>query len=166
MHPLESDKLSFDANSVVDFAQTTNLPLLDELFVGRALMSDFVVNELGTAQIEWKAAETVTLTTESELQLFADIRRNNPALGAGEVGAITVARLHNAGLISNDRQARKAASELGIAVFGSLGILSYAVESETISGEEAVRILSEMILAGAWLSEGLVEAFRRDVLKK
>ena len=102
---------------------------------------------------------------QSELQLFADIRRNNPPLGAGEVGAIPVARLHKAGLISSDRQARKAASELGIAVFGSLGILSYAVESGTISGEEAVRILSEMILAGAWLSEELVEAFRRDVLK-
>ena len=165
MHPLESDKFSFDANSVVDFAQTANLPLLDKLFIGRALMSDFVVNELAAAQIEWKGAEKVTLTTESELQLFADIRRNNPPLGAGEVGAITVARLHKAGLISNDRQARKAASELGIAVFGSLGILSYAVESGTISGEEAVRILSEMILAGAWLSEELVEAFRRDVLK-
>ena len=165
MHPLDSGRFSFDANSVVDFAKTTKLPLLDELFIGRALVSDFVVNELAAAQIEWTQAEKVTLTTESELQLFADIRRNNPPLGAGEVGAITVARLHNAGLISNDRQARRAAAELGIVVFGSLAILSYTVEAGRIPGEEAVRILSEMILAGAWLSEELIESFRKDVLK-
>jgi predicted nucleic acid-binding protein len=166
LHPLDSGKWSFDANSVVDFSRTTNLALLDQLFIGRALMSDFVVNELAAAHIEWKQAETIRLIPESELQLFADVRTNNPPLGVGEVGAITVARLYNAGLITNDRQARRAASELGIPVFGSLAILSYAAQAGTISGEEAVGILSEMILAGAWLSEELIESFRRDVLRK
>jgi predicted nucleic acid-binding protein len=106
------------------------------------------------------------LKAESELQLFEDIRRNNPPLGAGEVGAITVASLRRAGLITNDRQARRAASELGIPVSGSLAILRYAVEVGTLTGEEAVRLLSEMIVAGAWLSEELVDSFRRDVLKR
>ena len=141
------------------------MPLLHNLFAGRAILSDFVVRELADAQIEWKQAQVIPLTTEPELQLFDDIRRNNRALGSGEVGAITIAKLRNAGLITNDRQARNAATELNIPVSGSLGILNYGVRVEQISGEEAVRILTEMILAGAWLSEELVEQFRRDVLK-
>jgi predicted nucleic acid-binding protein len=165
LRSLDSGEFSFDANSIVDFVKTATLPLLDRLFEGRALVSDFVVNELAAASIEWKSANVVTLTSEEELQLFEDIRKNNPPLGTGEIGAITVARLRNAGLISNDRQARRAAGELGISVSGSLAILRYAVESAVISGEEAVRILSEMIVAGAWLSDELVEAFRKDVLR-
>lgn len=163
--PLDEGELSFDANSVVDFAKTANISLLDSLFAGRALLSDFVANELAAADIHWPAAQIVSLTTEAELQLFEDIRRNNPPLGAGEVGAIVVCRLKGARLISNDRQARRVAEEFGIAVSGSLAVLRHAVESDLISGEEAVRILSEMIVAGAWLSDELVEAFRREVLK-
>jgi predicted nucleic acid-binding protein len=166
LQPLDSGEFSFDANSIVDFAKTTNLPLLDQLFDGRALVSDFVVDELAAASIEWKLAKVVTLANESELQLFEYIRKNNPPLGSGEVGAIVVARIHKAGLISNDRQARRAASELGIPVSGSLAILRYAADRSVVSGEDAVRILSEMIMAGAWLSDELVEAFRRDVLKR
>jgi predicted nucleic acid-binding protein len=166
LHPLDSGEFSFDANSIVDFVKTASLPLLDRLFDRRALISDFVVNELAAASIEWKQGEAVVLRDESELQLFENIRRNNPPLGAGEVGAITVAKLRGAGLITNDRQARRAAGELGIPVSGSLAVLRYAVEITIISGEEAVRILSEMIVAGAWLSDELVESFKRDVLKR
>ncbi len=166
MPPLDSGDFSFDANSIVDFVKTGSVPLLERLFEGRALVSDFVVNELAAASLEWKMAEVVKLANESELQLFEDIRKNNPALGAGEIGAITVARLRSAGLISNDRQARRAAGELGIPVSGSLAILRYAVEITVISGEEAVQRLSEMIAAGAWLSDELVETFRKDVLKR
>ena len=165
MHPLEQGEYSFDSNSVIDFFKTATLPLLDSLFAGRALLSDFVVRELADAQIEWRQAQVIPLSTEPELQLFDDIRRNNRALGSGEVGAITIAKLRRAGLISNDRQARNAATELNIPVSGSLGILNYSVQVGQISGEEAVRILTQMILAGAWLSEELVEQFRRDVLK-
>jgi predicted nucleic acid-binding protein len=164
LHPLDSGEFSFDANSIVDFVKTANLSLLDRLFGSRALISDFVVNELAAASIEWKQAQVVVLADESELQLFEDIRRNNPPLGAGEVGAITVARLRGSGLITNDRQARRVAEQLGIAVAGSLAILKHGVEITVISGEEAVGILSEMIVAGAWLSDELVERFRKDVL--
>ena len=83
MHPLERGEYSFDSNSVVDFVKTARISLLDSLFAGRALLSDFVAQELADAQIEWKLAQVVPLTTEPELQLFDDIRRNNRALGSG-----------------------------------------------------------------------------------
>ena len=164
MPPLDQGELSFDANSVVDFAKTTMLSMLDSLFRGRALLSDFVVNELAAADIHWGGASVVSLATETALRVFDDIRRNNPTLGAAEVGAIAVCHLRGARLISNDRQARRAAEELGLPFSGSLAILRHAVDGGLISGEDAVRILSEMILAGAWLSDELVEAFRREVL--
>lgn len=166
MPPLDQGELSFDANSVIDFVKTGTLPVLDSLFVGRALLSDFVANELAVADTRWPGAQAVSLATETELQLFEDISRNNPALGAGEVGALAVCCLRGARLISNDRQARRAAEELGVPVSGSLAILRHAVDSGRLSGEDAVRILSEMILAGAWLSDELVEAFRKDVLQR
>jgi predicted nucleic acid-binding protein len=165
LHPLDSGEFSFDTNSIVDFVKTGNLSLLDRLFESRAVISDFVVNELAAASIEWKQAQVVMLADESELQLFEDIRRNNPSLGAGEIGAITVARLRGAGLTTNDLQARRVAEELGIPVAGSLAILRHGVEVTIISGEEAFRILAEMIVAGAWISDELVESFRRDILK-
>lgn len=164
MHRLGSRELSFDANCVIDFAKTANLALLDQLFNGRILLSDFVAEELARAGIEWKQARTVVLS-ESELQLFEDIRRNNPPLGIGEIGAITIARLRDADLITNDRQARSTASQLGIHSSGSLAVLVCAVELGAMTAENATQILSEMVLAGAWLSEDLIESFRSDVMK-
>lgn len=165
MHLLEEGELSFDANSVVDFSMTGRLSLLDGLLGARALLSDFVVSQLEDSRITWPQAQVVGLREEAELELFHTIRRNNPSLGIGEVGALTVAHLRRAGLISNDRQTRRAATELAIPVAGSLAVLRQAVETAEMTPEEAAATIEEMITAGAWLSHELVEAFRRDVLK-
>lgn len=161
MHLLSSGEFSLDSNVAVDFFLVGKLDLLCELLAGRMLASDFVLNELAEAQITLAAADPVTLTTEAELALFDNIRRNNPSLGAGEVGALTVAKLRGCGVVTNDSRARRAAEELGIPTSGSLGVLEYAVEIRRLSREESVTILEEMMQAGAWFSEDLVKIFRK-----
>lgn len=166
MHRLNAGPVSLDASVVVDFHLTNNIALLEELFVGRMMISDFVEDELEKGNIHLPGAIVAPLTTAEEWQFFSDLRRDRRVLGVGELGALTVARFHNAALLTNDKQARDAAEELGIAVHGSIGILEYAAGGEKISGREAVKVLEEMILAGAWISDELVELFRQRVLER
>lgn len=166
MHLLSSGEFSIDSNVVADFFLVGRLDQLCELFQGRLLASDFVLSELADANIELCYVETVTLGAEAELALFDTIRRDNPPLGAGEIGALAVAKLRGCGMITNDSRARRAAEELGIQVSGSLGVLEYAVEVGRITAEDAVAILEQMVQAGAWFSDELVKMFRARILEK
>ncbi len=166
MHLLSSGEFSVDSNVVADFFLVGKLDLLCGLLQGRLLASDFVLNELEEASISLPCAEVVTLSAEEELALFDAIRKNNPPLGSGEVGALTVAKLRRCSVITNDNRARRAAEELGIRVSGTLGVLEYAVEADHITAEEAVEILEQMIQAGAWFSDELVRMFRTRILEE
>ena len=150
---------------LVDFHLTGTVGLLQNLFLGHMLVSDFVEKELAEAAIRLPGAEIVPLTTEEEWEFFRAIRNDKPGLGLGELGALTIAWSRAATLLTNDKQARQTAEELRIAVSGAIGILEHGVEAEWLSGNEAVRILEAMIREGAWISEELVEMFRQKVLK-
>ncbi len=166
MHLLSSGEFSVDSNVVADFFLVGKLDLLCGLLQGRLLASDFVLNELEEASISLPCAEAITLSAQEELSLFDAIRKNNPPLGAGEVGALTVAKLRRCGVITNDSRARRAAEELGIQVSGTLGVLEYAVDLGRIKAEEAVSVLEQMIQAGAWFSDELVRIFRANILEE
>jgi len=86
-------------------------------------------------------------------------------LGPGELGAITVAKFQNASLLTNDRQARQTADEIGMSVSGAIGVLEYGVEVGKLIGPDAVRILEEMIREGACIAGDLLEMFRRKMLE-
>ncbi len=164
MHRLATGVVSVDASVIVDFHLAGRLALLDELFAGRLVMSDFVEQELMEADIQLIGAQTVALSSTKEWEFFGDLRRAKPGLGLGELGALTVARFQNAILLTNDKQARQTAEELNVTVHGGLGVLEYATEAGRLSGPEAVVVLEEMIRQGAWISDELVELFKQRVL--
>src|SRR5205807_2291022 len=119
---------SLDANVILDFWLTGTTNLLIAAMPKGGLVSDFVEAELKTSNVALPlGCEMVCLTTEDELNFFANLRRRYGRLGAGELGAITVAHFRSAILVSNDRLARAAATELGIEVSGGLGVLRSAV---------------------------------------
>ena len=93
VHKLRAGLVSVDANVILDLHLAGNIALLVELFAGRTLVSDFVMNELTKAVIELPEAEVVGLTTDDEWKFFEDLRLLHPQLGTGELGAITVARI-------------------------------------------------------------------------
>jgi predicted nucleic acid-binding protein len=155
---------SLDASVIVDFYLAGKLTLLEELFAGRLLMSDFVNQELIEANLQLTGVRTIALSSTEEWDFFRNLRHGKPGLGLGELGALAVARFHDAILVTNDRQARQAAEEFDVPVHGGLGVLEYAVEVGRLSGLEAVAILEEMICQGAWISEQLAELFKQKVL--
>lgn len=164
MHKLRTANVSLDSSVVVDFHLTGNLTLLEGIFAGRMLVSNFVTKELAEADIEVHSAEEVVLSTEDEWDFFHDLRKRKQPLGPGELGAITVAKFRYAILLSNDKQARSAAEEEGIPMSGAIGVLECAVELERIQPTAAVAILEAMIREGAWISDELLELFRQRIL--
>lgn len=164
MHKLRSASVSLDSSVVVDFYLIGNLLLLERLFAGRMLVSNFVMNELSDSNIQVNSAEVVVLSADDEWDFLNDLRKRKQALGPGELGAITVAKFRHATLLSNDRQARLAAEEEGIPISGAIGVLECAVEMESIQPKDAVTILEDMIREGAWISGELLELFRQRIL--
>ena len=159
MHLLEAGEYSLDANVVVDFEKTDNLPLLAQILPGRMMISDFVAAELAEADIYYPDPAVVTLDSEEAWALFEEIRSNSTSLGLGEVAALAIGKLHGIGIITNDSRARVVGGELGIAVVGSLGLLEDAVDLGFLSPEAASITLDNMIKAGAWLSNALITSF-------
>ena len=164
MHKLRTASVSLDSSVVVDFHLTGNLPLLEGLFAGRMLVSDFVTNELSDSNIHINSAQVIALSTDDEWEFLYDLRKRKRALGPGELGAITVARFHHATLLTNDRQARLAAEDERIPVSGAIGVLECAVEMERLDPKDAVGVLEGMIREGAWISGELLELFRQRIL--
>jgi predicted nucleic acid-binding protein len=163
LHKLRSATVSLDSSVVVDFHLSGNLTLLEGLFGGRMLVSNFVTKELADADIRVHSAEEVVLSADDEWDFFHDLRKRKQALGPGELGALTVAKFRHATLLSNDKQARSAAEEEGVPVSGAIGVLECAVEIESIQPTAAVAILEAMIREGAWISDELLELFRQRI---
>jgi predicted nucleic acid-binding protein len=164
LHKLRTANVSLDSSVVVDFHLTGNLTLLEEIFAGRMLVSNFVTKEPAEADIKIHSAEEVVLSSDDEWDFFHDLLKRNQPLGQGELGAITVAKFRHATLLSNDKQARSAAEEEGIPISGAIGVLECAVEKESIQPTAAVAILEAMIREGAWISVELLELFRQRIL--
>ena len=164
MPRLDVDLVSIDANVAADFAVVGLTDLLGKLFPGRLLASDFVVAELARAGIVIGCAETVSLAGE-EIGFFQSFRDQHRNLGLGELGAIWVARLRRAIVLTNDKEARKLANQLHVEVSGTLGILKHAVATQSLSGPEAVQILSAMLEQGSWFGPDLVEQFKDNLRK-
>ena len=164
MHRLSSGPVTPDTSVIVDFSLTNNVDLFRELFGGRILLSDFVESELAAADMELPGVDVVRIERDDEWTFFLGLRKTKPGLGSGELGALTVARFRSAILLTNDKPARQAAEALGIVYSGGLGVLEFAFEIGRISGEDAVHILDQMVVAGARISDDLVSSFRSRVL--
>jgi len=166
LSPLSESQASLDANVILDFHLTGNLAVLERAIPRGILVSDFVQAELTKSDATIPpGSEVVHLKTEEQLNFFDQLRRTYSRLGAGELGAIAVAHFRRAMVVSNDGQARNAASDHGIEVSGSLGVLQSAVAADAITPARAVQLMEEMVLAGAWFSDELIDIFRNSILK-
>jgi len=166
LSPLDDREASIDANVILDFHLTGNTHVLVRALQRGILVSDFVEAELTKSDASAPpSSEIVNLTTEEQLNFLDQLRRTYTRLGFGELGAIAVAHFRHAIFVSNDGRARDAAGDLGIEVSGSLGVLRSAVSANAISPGRAVEIMEEMMFAGAWFSDELVEMFRTSILK-
>jgi predicted nucleic acid-binding protein len=93
---------------------------------------------------DWQWLEVIELTPTEQKRL-AHIRL---VLDDGEASCIAVALERNASLFTDDLQARHDAQRRGIAVSGTLGVLSALVAKEHLPIAEADVFLQEMISHG------------------
>lgn len=165
LHKLSGVTLSVDSSVVVDFYMTGSTAVLQNLFDGRMLMSDFVEEELRKASIHFHGATVVGLATDEEWGFFARLHTTDPGLGTGELGALTVAWSRQATLLTNDKKARQMADTEGVPVGGAIAVLEFGVEIGELLAADAVGLLEAMVREGAWISHELIENFKTKVMR-
>jgi predicted nucleic acid-binding protein len=91
----------------------------------------------------WEGLIVHELSTEETTQLAM----LPPQLGAGERSCLAAAIVQKAVFASDDRQARKHATQAGLNVIGSIGTLVQCVKKDLIDKPTAQEILDKMIAA-------------------
>jgi predicted nucleic acid-binding protein len=154
-----------DAGPIIHLSLVGRIDLLPSLY-GQVLIPDLVFKEVAqdgeglAGSSELKNAEWAQLVShEPQANLFQLLSID---LDAGEAAAIWLAVERKASLIlSDDRQARLAASRLGFPVIGTVGILAEAKRKRLVPA------LAPVLLAlkekGVWLSSLLIQKILADV---
>jgi predicted nucleic acid-binding protein len=89
--------------------------------------------------------ELVSLHDREELALFQSLARR---LHLGEAACLAIAQHRGWAFLTDDKQARKAARDLGVLLSGTLGALVQAVKRDLLTLESGNRLLGEMIARG------------------
>ncbi|MDX1523225.1 MAG: hypothetical protein R3264_16490 [Anaerolineae bacterium] len=87
----------------------------------------------------------ISMRDDEELLLFNQLPST---LHRGEASCLAIARSRNWLFLTDDKAARKAATNLGIRLSGTLGCLVLSVERKLYSFEQANRWLTEMVRLG------------------
>jgi len=154
-----------DAGPIIHLSQIHLLRLLPTLYE-QILVPDLVYREVvaegdalpGSAEL--RGAKWIQqVPHDPGASLFQLLRAQ---LDPGEAAAIWLAMERKAALVlSDDRPARLAAEQLGIAVRGTLGVLVEAKRRGEIP--EVAPVLTELRSQGVWLSERLIERVLAEV---
>jgi uncharacterized protein len=152
-----------DSGPILSFARANRLDLLrevtGELIIPSAVDEDIVVRGAGKpGATEVQGASWIRRLSVHD-RAFVD--QLPPKLHLGEREAIALAKEQGATLLVDEREARREARRQGIAVLGSLTILSEAKTRGIIP--RVTPILDELIAAGMYIGESLYEAFLRQL---
>jgi predicted nucleic acid-binding protein len=154
-----------DAGPIIHLSQIHLLKLLPTLYE-QILVPDLVYREVvvdgdllpGSAEL--RRAKWIELVPHDPGAPLFQLLRSQ--LDPGEAAAIWLAAERKAALIlSDDRPARLAAEQLGVAVRGTLGVLVEAKRRGEIP--ELAPVIGELRSQGVWLSERLVERVLAEV---
>jgi predicted nucleic acid-binding protein len=152
-----------DAGPLLSFARADRLALLRDvvgtLIIPEAVYEEIVVRGAGkpgadaVRQAAWITRGTVTDHT------FIDQLPSK--LNLGEREALALAKEHGGVVLVDEREARRAAQQHGIAHFGSLRVLKEAKDRELL--HEVKPILDQLIATGTYISDTLYRSFLRDM---
>lgn len=142
---MNGERAVLDASPLITFQQTGRLELLRGLF-DRALVSAEVAREV--------APSLGALPSWIEVRPAAAIPSISRMLGLGERAAIALAlQLSAEFIVLDDLSARMVATELGLTVIGSLGLLVRAKERGLIG--EVRPLMAAMTSHGLYTSDAL-----------
>lgn len=154
-----------DAGPIIHLSLVRLLRLLPALYQ-RVLVPDLVYREVvvdgdtlpGSAELR-QAQWTEVVSHDPAAPLFRLLRAQ---LDPGEAAAISLAAARKPALVlSDDRPARLAAEQLGLAVRGTLGVLVEAKRRGEIAA--VAPVVADLRNQGVWLSDGLVQRILNEV---
>jgi len=139
-----------DTTVISNFAYANRLDLLKS--IDDTCTTEEVMNELQAAKIEGVLQISssnlfieILKMDEGEMDTF--IRLNNK-FGRGEASCLAIALHRNAGILTDDMDARRFAQQGCISVSGSVGILIKAIDRGQLSKEQGNHLLHLMIAKG------------------
>lgn len=148
--PVTTSMVFLDNTILSNFALIGRIDLIYSLWPDVACTTRPVLEEYqaGTQvsklpEEAWEGLVLHELTDEETAQAAMLL----PHLGAGERSCLAAAILQRAVFDSDDQQARKHASQVGLIVIGSIGILIRCVKKRLISKPAAQKLLDMMIMA-------------------
>lgn len=157
--------VSADSSVLIVLAKAGRLGLLRSIF-DRILVENSVERECLVGLPERSDARAIEAALEGRALFRAKaptadtraIARRHPSLGAGEVGAIALARQGT--VLVDDGLARRVARLEGATPVGTLGILARAHRTGALrSRESTAAALRDVLTAGLFVDASVVEAF-------
>lgn len=116
----------------VGTTEQTFQEMLDGITLGKIPVCDW----------DWLARVAITPDERTQFETFHE------HLGEGEASCLAVAKTRGYKLATDDKDARRLARQLGIALTGTIGILAILVKQGQIELDEGDRFLHEMVVAG------------------
>ena len=152
-----------NSGPLLSFARAGHFELLHDvvgaLTIPDAVYEDIVVSGAGKLGAHEVSQATWITRTQVNDRTFVD--QLPQKLHLGEREALTLAKEHGGILLIDEREARKAAQQHGIAHFGSLRVLEEAKARGLIPAVKP--ILDALIATGTYISDSLYHALLRNV---
>jgi predicted nucleic acid-binding protein len=152
-----------NAGPLLSFARAHRFDVLRDV-VGALTIPDAVYEEIVISGVGKPGAEDVqhaAWITRVPVRDGTFVDQLPQKLHVGEREALALARELGSALLIDEREARRAAQQHGIAHFGSLRVLEEAKQRGLIPAVKPV--LDDLIAAGMFLGENLYRAFLRTM---
>ena len=146
-----------DAGPLIAFARLHQIGLLPQLF-GRVLVTDIVFRECAGRIYFPESALIQESVSKKQLELCAspDFSAFAQKIDAGEASAIAVAIDFGCGVLMDDKAGRKMATNAGVPVIGTVGVLVLAKRNGLIP--LVMPLLEALATSGYFLSEEIISA--------
>lgn len=139
-----------DTGPLIHLAQADVLSLLE--LTGEVLVPETVLDELEHGPTDFSGLEFCVE------RVNIDIESVYPHLDAGETAALVVCTERDAILLTDDLDARNTATDEGIEVHGSMGVVLHGYSQGALSADAAKRTLRELKRdTNLYLSTPLIE---------
>lgn len=152
-----------NSGPILSFARAHRFDLLRDV-VGTLTIPDAVYEEIviyGAGKPGAEEVHNAAWITRAPVSDRTFVDQLPQKLHLGEREALALTKELDATLLIDEREARRAAQQHGIAHFGSLRVLEEAKQQGLIPAVKPV--LDELIAAGMFISENLYRAFLRIV---
>lgn len=160
-----------DTTPIISLMKAGQLELLQKLFgvvyIPEAVYRELTENEAFCEEVRMVQKCEFLYVEEVDNGKSVTILRNFTGLDAGESEAIILAdEKHSDVLLMDEHKGRQVAKKMGIAITGTVGILTQAFDEGMLTREDVEGCIERLKESGIRISEELYQRLREQVEKK